>query len=306
MKTKTKQLNIITAAIIILGAGYASAGTVYLEDSFRGTTAANWTFVAGQGDGPSLTAADGIDTDGDGWLRLTKDVGSQSSFVYYNNSIPTNEGLVFTFDFVIWGSGSALGDGLTLAIFDANVTPAAGAYGGSLGYSKRSGIQGLAGGIVGIGFDVFGNYSNPTEGRVGGPGKVANSIAVRGSMGDTRNDGYEYVTGTNTLTGFSTPGAASRPTDDIHTVRITITTDKLLTVEWKLINQDWQTLIDAYQCDLECPAEVKFGYTAGTGSSKANHEIRNLSVTAVPEPATAVIFVLGGFILKTTRKRSVN
>ncbi len=271
----------------------AGAQTTLVSSDFRGSTASDWTFVNGQGDGPTLTAATGVDAEGDGWLRLTKDAGNQSSFVYNKNPIQTSHGLVFTFDLVIWGSRSSLADGVTLAIFDANVTPSAGGYGGSLGYAQRSGIMGLAGGIVGFGFDVFGNYSNPTEGRIGGPGVVRNAVAIRGSMGADRNSGYEYITGTGSLNTFSTPSAASRDDASIHTIRITIPTDRRVSVEWRAEgSEQWDTLIDEYACTLTCPEEIRFGFTAGTGSSYSNQEIRNLSVSSVetiPEPSSVMM-----------------
>lgn len=279
----------------------AVAQTTYVSSDFRGGTASDWTFVTGQGDGPALTAASGADPDGDGWLRLTKDAVNQSSFVYYNNAIPTSGGLIFTFDLVIWGSRSSLADGLTLAIFDANVTPSAGGYGGSLGYAQRSGIMGLAGGIAGFGFDVFGNYSAATEGRIGGPGKRVNSVAIRGSMGADRNSGYEYITGTGSLNTFSTPSASSRDAATIHTIRITIPTDRRVSVEWMAEGEEWETLIDQFECSLTCPEEIRFGFTAGTGSSYANQEVRNLSVTNIPEPASIYLIstvLVAGFWIR--------
>ncbi len=277
----------------------AVAQTTYVSSDFRGGTASDWTMVTGAGDGPSLTAATGIDPAGQGWMRLTGDKDWQSSFVYYNKAIPTSGGLQFMFDFVIWGAESSRADGLTLAIFDAKVTPAAGAYGGSLGYAQRSGINGLAGGIAGFGFDTFGNFSNPNEGRIGGPGQRANSIAIRGSMGATRTNGYEYITGANNLSAFSTR-TTNRADAVVHTVRITIPTDKKISVEWQAEGEGWVTLIDEHQCYLNCPDEIRFGFTAGTGALSSNQEIRNLSVTSVPEPTSvlmvSVVLVAGFWI----------
>jgi hypothetical protein len=270
----------------------AGAQTTLVSSDFRGSTASDWTFVNGQGDGPALTAATGVDAEDEGWLRLTKDAGNQSSFVYNNNAIQTSHGLVFTFDLVIWGARSSLADGVTLAIFDANVTPSAGGYGGSLGYAQRFGIEGLAGGIVGFGFDTFGNFSDDGEGREGGPGRTANSVAIRGSMGADRNSGYEYITGTGSLNTFSTPSAASRDDASIHTIRITIPTDRRVSVEWMAEGEEWETLIDDFECTLTCPEEVRFGFTAGTGASYSNQEIRNLSVSSVetiPEPSSVLM-----------------
>jgi len=280
--------------LLSLSAGVGRASqTTYVSSDFKGTEASGWTFVTGQGDGPALTAASGADPVGQGWLRLTKDVTNQSSFVYHNTPIPTAGGLIFTFDLVIWGAGRNLADGLTLAIFDAAATPAAGGYGGSLGYAQRTTptpVMGLAGGIAGFGFDVFGNYSRNNEGRIGGPGQTPNSVAIRGSMGADRYSGYEYITGTGSLEAFSKPLAASRDQATIHTVRITIPTDRKVSVEWMEEGDlDWTVLIDQFDCNLTCPEEIRFGFTAGTGASSANQEIRNLSVTNIPEPASVLL-----------------
>ncbi len=295
-------IKILLSACFLFATYTSNAGYVYVSEDFKGTTAANWTFVTGAGAGASLTAATGADPDGLGWLRMTNYDYNQSSFVYCNTPIPTNQGLVFNFDFAIWGRNSPLADGLALCIFDASATPAAGAYGGSLGYAQRSGVQGLAGAVMGVGFDEFGNFSNPSEGRVGGTEKTPNSIAIRGSMGADRTQGYEYITGTSTIEDFSTSGATSRAEVIIHTTRITITPDKTITVELKSEGGEWETLIDSFQCDLVCPEYIKFGYTSGTGSVRGYHEIRNLSVSSVPEPITLMFLSLG--IIGVMRKKN--
>lgn len=273
---------------------------MYVSTNFTGTSAPGWTFVT---TAASLTANTGTDPAGQGWLRLTADKTWQQSFVYCNTALPTAAGLVFTFDFVVWGAATSLADGLALAVFDAAVTPGAGGYGGSLGYAQRTGINGLAGGIVGFGFDTFGNFSNPTEGRIGGPGLVKNAISIRGSMGATRLDGYQYVTGTSSLGAFSTGNADSRDDAVVHTVRITIPTDKKISIEWKIPDGEWVKLIDKYQCSLTCPGAVKFGFTAGTGGLSSNQEIRNLSVTSVPEPAGLALALIAAGVLMIPPRR---
>lgn len=271
---------VMAVSAVLLFAFVCSVQAQYVSEDFKDATAPDWTFINELGYGPALTGNGGIDPVGEGWLRLTRDDYNQNSFVYYNNSIPTKYGLVFNFDFVIWSTRNDVADGFTLVIFDADASPVApGGWGGSLGYAQRSGVEGFNGGIVGFGFDTFGNYSNPTEGRIGGPGKFPNSIAIRGSMGATRYLGYEYVTGVEDLPDFATASADSRDDAVVHSVRLTITTDKHVTIEWKPAGGSWSTLLDSYACTLTCPDNVKFGYAASTGSVTSNQEIRNLELT---------------------------
>jgi len=113
------------------------------------------------------------------------------------------------------GSGA---DGITFFPRDASKTFGVGAYGGSIGYAQKTtaggggaDINGMNGGYIGVGIDEFGNFSNATEGRIGGIGFTPNSISVRGpGQGLT---GYDYLGGTNGLgTQIAFPGSTSRPT----------------------------------------------------------------------------------------------
>jgi len=123
-------------------------------------------------------------------------------------------------------------DGLTFFLANASVltsgfTP--GAYGGSLGYAQKTGINGLSGGYLGIGVDEFGNYSNPTEGRVGGTGFVPNAIAVRGPGSGT--SGYNYLGGTSSLAGaLSYPASTSITSSEVDTIQMVLTSTNQLTV----------------------------------------------------------------------------
>jgi len=127
-------------ALVLLFAPAAQAQYTFLNQPFTGTTAPDWTFVNAAGDGPRLTAAqpNPIDTNGNGWLRLTANKQNQNSFVYYNNPIPTAFGLEINFTFVIWTPNAEDADGFAIVLFDNNAIPAAGGWGGSLGYAQHS------------------------------------------------------------------------------------------------------------------------------------------------------------------------
>jgi hypothetical protein len=136
------RISIFCASLLITWS-CLNAQTNYLDESFSGTSTPEWVFVTGMGTGAVLTASADMpseqrDDAGEGWLRLTHDLQNQASFVYYTNSLPTSEGLVFSFDFAIWTTANRpAADGFVLALFEPTDSPDAGGYGGSLGYPKR-------------------------------------------------------------------------------------------------------------------------------------------------------------------------
>jgi uncharacterized repeat protein (TIGR01451 family) len=279
------------------------------------------------------------DAAGNGALRLTSNRtefigdgrtpqgrGERGSFII-DSAFPREDGLVVEFDFFIYNGDSFAGppsaDGLSFFLLDgATTSPTPGAFGGSLGYAQatQGGVQaGASNGFIGIGFDVFGNYSAGTEGRLGGPGPLPDSIALRGSAAK----GYPFITNIassavigeqiddeNTLTtaNFKVrsqsqgPGAVKG-----RRARITISPEGLLKVE--LSTQTGENVPDsefrnvfAQTINLNnadpigngtdalspIPASFKFGFAASTGFSTAIHELRNLVIRPVRNPAVPV------------------
>ena len=151
-----------------------AAGTFPFSETFMGSTAPGWVL------GGSTFLTSGVsDPANQGWLRLTSKNTYQAGYAYYNTPIPTGRGLVITFDYGAWGGTGA--DGLTFFLFDGTTSNfTVGASGGSLGYAQKTGFNGLSNGYLGLGLDEFGNYSNPNEGRIGGPGYTPESVALRG------------------------------------------------------------------------------------------------------------------------------
>ncbi len=296
--TRTGLLGII---FCVLCAGL-SAQTV--TETFRNSTSTGWTLGSDSGTyTPQLTAGSGIDTSGNGWLRLTQNQNAEATYAVNNQSFNATGATVYAkFTYTSWGGSGA--DGLTFFLYDPTVmgsTFTPGAYGGSLGYAQKNANMGadtthggMAGGYLAVGLDEFGNFSNPTEGRVGGPGQTPSAIAVRGAYDPTSYQtingvsgyfgGYNYLGGTNTLTpGINIPNSTTRPDQtgaDFRQVIVSLTPQNLLSVYLQQGASSSPTLM--LSLDLSSytrPNQLAFGFSAGTGGLNDYHEIRDLTIS---------------------------
>ena len=140
-------------------------------------------------------SASGGDPDGSGVLQLTDTGGQEEGGALTSVSVPASNGLDASFDSYQWGGGGADGIGFVIAAEDPSdpVAPTQiGNPGGDLGYSAGTGggfysnDQGLANGYLGVGLDVYGNYSNPNDDGTGctdptwATGAAAGQVVVRG------------------------------------------------------------------------------------------------------------------------------
>ncbi|MCC3543897.1 MAG: DUF4347 domain-containing protein [Microcoleus sp. PH2017_22_RUC_O_B] len=280
---------------------YTSVLATLVAETFAGATALGpWIYGTSNGAAnPGLTAggtATGIipalgtgDAVGSGTLRLTSAVGDQAAFVIYDNPIAATEGIKVTFDLFAYGGNGA--DGVSFFLIDGTTTPtAAGGFGGSLGYAQTSangGVPGIAGGYLGIGLDEFGNFANPTESRVGGPGAIQDSITVRGSL--ATNYGFLANAPVGGLGVDSTvPGRAAarrkvqitlQPTTNQLTVAFDSNNDGVLVPAETIINIPNLTTVNG-----AIPPTFKFGFASSTGGSTNIHEIANLVVESINPP----------------------
>lgn len=302
-----KQHKIITIFLIFIG-------NILLQAQFAITNPLNTADATGLviGNSAFLTAARGIDPNGDGFLRLTEAKTNQKGYMYVQASFPTTSGILADFEYKIWrevAENTYFGaDGFTVFLFDGNVTDAnfkLGGFGGSLGYatySNPANTPGLSGGYVGIGFDEYGNYSTNTEQRNGGSATlVPNAVVLRGPstatlttsnvflasaiLGDRtgnvndirKRDEIDYNTTTPT-----------RPTDATFYRRVQVIITKLtnnnynIVVRWKKQGQTAYTQLLTYEISsvtYPLPATLKLGFAAATGGGFNNHEIRNILLT---------------------------
>lgn len=198
------------------------AGYPYCEPFTNSTARPNTVF----GGSPTsyLSAATGIDPDGDGVLRLTNAANNQRGYVFIDLPFSFSYGLKFSFEYFAYGGTvSTPADGLSVFLFDGAIDASTfqiGGIGGSLSYaplvvndvSPALNQPGLKGAYMGIGFDSFYNWGNNYEGKNGGflsptaPGipltAPANSefyqtIAIRGpeNPGLPGFNPYQFVVG---------------------------------------------------------------------------------------------------------------
>lgn len=135
---------------------------VCFSDNFSSATlsAADWSTS-------SVSGGFGQPVIQSGRLRLTNASPNVSTAASLNRFFPgANNRIVIEFDYLGYGGNGA--DVVAVTLSDGAVNPVPGGFGGSLGYAQRSGINGFAGGWLGVGFDEFGNFSSPSEGRLGG------------------------------------------------------------------------------------------------------------------------------------------
>jgi len=277
-------------ALYLLGGGFyvknayaQTSETFTVETGFRNATISTpgWT----RGGSASLTGGS-VDPTGSGWLRLTSNGTYQIGYAaYMGTPVPAvNRTLYVSFEYKMWGPDSTLADGFTFFLFDgARNAFRIGANGGSLGYARKTGVSGLGSGYVGIGFDAFGNYSNPTEGRVGGTGSNSNTISVRGNEANR----YAYVMGTSDSNVFdlsdsmSISRVSSRPVDAASTrkVAMILTPTNQLTIFMQVGTGKMAPLFTADLSGQARPETFRFGFAGTTGGSRQYAEIRDVFVT---------------------------
>lgn len=228
-----------------------------------------------------------------GHLRLTENTGNNAKAATVPGIFPAT-GNYISVEFQHYAYSGSGADGIAVTLSDYSVPAVPGAFGGSLGYAQRttpSATAGFAGGWIGVALDEYGNYQNPTEGRVGGPGFRVDSVGVRGS--GSGMSGYNWMAGTNTLapgidnTGSATPApgyyyqvivdARNEPTST--SVTVNRDTGSGYT---QLINiPDVYTAATAQGFTQDpVPTNWQISFTGSTGGSTNIHEIGGLRICA--------------------------
>ncbi|QHC71592.1 Ig-like domain-containing protein [Rathayibacter sp. VKM Ac-2801] len=312
-------LLLLAAVLVVLPATKAAAATMLLQEGFGGTSVADPAWQAL--DGACITRATAAPPTGSsnlgvcanriqapvsgttpGFLQLTDNRTGLKGGAVFNRPVPSVAGLDVQFDQYQYQSLASLqgADGIAFFLTDGsrNLT-AAGAPGGSLGYGQSTTTDGVNGGYLGIGLDVYGNFSS-TDGGLGGtgcgaspapPGRFGGRIVARGPGQD--RTGYCYIQGSNVPNGLaglrpilnvSTTGAPDATVG--RTIRVTVSpaSPPVVTVYYGArAGMSAAELSQAMQFTMPAaaPSTYKLGFTASTGGSSDTHLIRNVSVSSI-------------------------
>ncbi|MBC9910439.1 gliding motility-associated C-terminal domain-containing protein [Chitinophaga varians] len=261
-----------------------------ITENFKSSSTGNVTL----GGAAKLTS--GVDDPvGQGWLRLTEDVGNQVGYAFVNAGFPSTLGVLMDFEYVAWRRTNPSlggGDGFSVFLFDDNITSSTfslGSRGGSLGYaqSTSTGNTGLAGGYVGVGIDEYGNYANCSEGKSGGVSANCGTlyrdyISARGP-----SPTYSYLGSSSVGTSLDYDVVTStRPTSAQFYRRVQVTILPTGTGQYTLTVKSTnvqggtlQTLFGPITLTSPPPARMKLGFAASTGGAYNRHEVRNLIIT---------------------------
>ena len=226
-----------------------------------------------------------------GYLRLTNNTGNNAKAATVPGIFPA-AGNYISVEFQQYAYNGTGADGIAVTLSDYAVPAVPGAYGGSLGYAQETGIHaGFAGGWLGVALDEYGNFQNPTEGRLGGPGFIVQSVGARGSgSGQT---GYRWLGGTSSLSPeIDNNTSSTRSRGHYYQVVVDARNDPVSTAV--TVNRDtgggYGPLIsipNVYTAasgqgftQAPVPTNWQISFTGSTGGSTNIHEIGGLRICA--------------------------
>lgn len=257
--------------------------TCFSDDFSASALSNNWVVARSSGDfTPAIV---------NGRLGMTQASTRQSTSATYQRIFPAANNLV-TIEFDQYAHGGNGADGMAVVLSDARVTPQPGAFGGPLGYGFKPGVNGFAGGWLGVGIDEYGNFSG--EGGATNKGRRKQSVAVRGSGSGT--SGYNYLKGTCKDGADNASGNCLSPTVDSgsdsnrpHRYRLTIDSrisgQSLVKVE-RNTGGGYSTLIDSFNAATQSgqaaiPENLMLSLTGSTGDATNAHQIDNVRICAL-------------------------
>lgn len=316
-----------------------SAQTTLFREAFPSSELSdpmNWEQVAGpNGSVPCLTGRDGnsgvlslfggsqiagctskaIDGRNFGALRMTKVAADEVAMMQYLNPISTANGLDITFKIAQYGpNGGNGGEGITFFIKDGSNSFNSPLFAsGALGYANYQSKAGVPGGLLGIGFDRAGNFSNGAYGSAscGVRLTMPQSIGVRGpdtSVGKDGSAGFCFLGGTMngvTYTGQNRTEATRSVRISIDPVTVASPKMRIYISGGDLVMPSTPNLVIALPAEYIATQSVKFGFTAANTLDAGTHEVWDLSITsAVADTSYRTRYSGNGFFVGDQRART--
>jgi hypothetical protein len=259
-----------------------------------------------------------------GYLQLTDAHFEETGAVLFDSPVPVQDGLEVTFEQWQYGSTTRTpADGISFFLTDgAERLTTPGAFGGSLGYAQRlpddspgaDFVPGVAGGYLGIGLDVLGDYVGDGERRGNGcrrrspagtsfqpPPPGPNVVTARGpgngaegycvlaaTMGEKTSTGTWRSTLPGRLHGelAAMPAGVAptraeallEPVKRIVRVAIAREPDPVVTVDVDFQDGGGFRQVLRFPAPEPIPDTVRFGFASSTGPLTDVHLIRRVTV----------------------------
>jgi hypothetical protein len=232
-----------------------------------------------------------------GYVQLTDGSEEQAGAVALDRAVPADVGLVLEFDQYQYGPGGTPGDGIGVMLVDgAYDLVGVGGYGGSLGYAQLGYwqapgvvVEGVPGGVLGIGLDVHGNFANDLEGRgtgcaVASPhaGLVPNAVSLRGP--GSGEEGFCWLATQSLPAAERLDVVTTDPAEARRSVRVTVGPGSRSTVTVEIdrtgTRRDYRTVL-THVLDAPLPETVKVAFAASSGAHTNVHLIGDVEVRTV-------------------------
>lgn len=261
--------------------------TCFSDDFNRASLGSKWSIISSGTYPPSIS---------DNKLMLTQNRANIASGISLIGSFPSSNNLIeIEFEHNAYAGSGA--DGVSVILSDANTTPVAGGFGGSLGYAPKDSTLGFAGAWLGFGLDEYGNFSNDNDGNKGRgcayrpTTAILDSLTIRGRGATNRVDGYCFISNSGNLqsatgvgidtTSSTTPAPKNKYKFIIDTRSGTkITAQRDINGTSGYVTLPNMNEVNATQT-ATAPDNFKLSFTGSTGGATNYHSFDDLNIRAL-------------------------
>jgi len=286
-------LFLLTGIVTLTGTAAASDHALPHNQSFTGDIDSWETF-----EDASYAEVDQTET-----IRLTEASQWEKGAAIYTNSISSNQGV--TAEIRYYSDGGTGADGLTFFLLndsqvDLDEFTFDGA--GSLGYS---GVPGISGGYLGIGFDEWGNFAlnydeiDEIEDIGDASGRNSQTVTVRGAGNDANftneeSDPYPHIVTAEPQDGTIDGGWRWARMD----VDPTVGNDQEIEITVEISfdeRESWETVVErritSNEIGSELPDRFLFGVSGTTGDRTNIHAVDQLNIASTEQDESIFVSV---------------